>query len=177
MNRPEDDRLDPIFSRYSCRKFIDEPVVPEDRRLFREVLRWSPSAGNAQPWIFYEITDRGVTKKLAAAALNQAFVAQAPVVYAVCTDPKDAERAYGERGRTLYVYQDTAAAVMNLLIAANTLGYATCWVGAYDEKRVSRILSLEKGRRPVALVPLGRPAEEDKGSQRKAPETVFRFIE
>jgi nitroreductase len=177
MKRPGDERLQAIFSRFSCRKFRDEPVSLDDRKRFREVLRWSPSAGNAQPWIFYEITDPGVKRELASAALKQHFIAQAPVVYAVCADFDEAEKAYGERGRTLYVFQDTAAAAMSLLIAANTLGYATCWVGAFDERRVAKILGLEEGRRPVALVPLGHPAEKDKGSDRKPPVKVFRIID
>jgi nitroreductase len=176
MKRPRDEKLAPLFSRFSCRKFRGDPVEPADLEKLREALRWAPSAGNAQPWIFYEITNQGVKDALAAAALNQHFIAGAPVVYAVCADPREAERAYGERGRTLYVFQDTAAAVMSLLIAATALGYASCWVGAFDEGRVAKILGLEPGRRPVALVPLGRAAEKDKGSDRKPEAQVFRFI-
>lgn len=177
MRRTPDPRLEPIFARFSCRKYEPEPVDPADREALREVLRWSPSAGNAQPWVFIEVTSVEKKKELAAAALNQKFVARAPVVYAVCADPAEAERAYGERGRTLYVLQDTAAATMSLLIAAASLGYGSCWVGAFDEKRVARILGLERGLRPVALVPVGRPAERDKGSERKPASRVFRFLD
>ncbi len=176
MSRPIDERLKPAFSRYSCRKYRPDPVDPADREALRSILRWSPSAGNAQPWIFYEIENKGVQKDLAAAALNQTFLAEAPLVYAVCAVPAEAEKAYGERGRSLYVLQDTAAAVTSLLIAASSLGYGTCWVGAFDEKRVAAVLGLEAGLRPVALVPVGRPAEKDKGSDRKALDRVFRFI-
>lgn len=177
MKRPVDERLVPVLSRYSCRKFRDEPISEADREALRAALRWAPSAGNAQPWVFFEISNAGVKRDLAAAALKQKFVARAPLVYAVCADPAEAERAYGERGRTLYVLQDTSAAVMNLIIAATALGYGTCWVGAFDEDRVARILDLEPGLRPVALVPVGRPAQKDKGTDRKPPRKIFRFIE
>jgi len=177
MKRTPDPRLEPIVSRFSCRKYAAEPLDPADREALREVLRRSPSAGNAQPWLFYEITDAAVKRELAAAALSQKFIARAPVVYAVCADPAEAERAYGERGRSLYVLQDTAAATMSLLIAATALGYGSCWVGAFDEKRVARILGLERGLCPVALVPVGRPAEKNKGSDRKSASKVFRFVE
>ncbi|MHC4944415.1 MAG: nitroreductase family protein [Planctomycetota bacterium] len=176
MARPVHEKLDSIFSRYSCRKFRKDPVDPEDLKIFRKILRWAPSAGNAQPWIFYEILDEKVRKVLAAAAFDQLFIAQAPVVYAICADPAEAERAYGHRGETLYMLQDTAAATMSLLIAANALGYGTCWVGAFDEKRVAGILDLDKGLRPVALVPLGRPDEPDQCPGRKAEARIFRFI-
>jgi nitroreductase len=177
MKRPVDKRLDPVLSRYSCRKFRDEPIPEAGRKALRAALRWAPSAGNAQPWVFFEISSARVKRDLAAAALGQKFVARAPLVYAVCADPAEAERAYGERGRTLYVLQDTSAAVMNLIIAATALGYGTCWVGAFDEGRVARILELEPGLRPVALVPVGLPARKDRGSERKPPRKIFRFID
>jgi nitroreductase len=57
------------------------------------------------------------------------------------------------------VIQDTAAAVENLLIAATALGYGTCWIGAFDEAGVHSLLGLPEHLRPVAMVPVGRPAE------------------
>lgn len=177
MKRPNDPDLEVIFSRFSCRTFSKDPVPSEDRKRLRKAMRWAPSAGNAQPWIFYEILDPQTKKALARVAWNQKFVADAPVVYAVCAVPAVAERAYDDRGRELYVFQDTSAAVMNLIFAATALGYGTCWVGAFDEKKVSMLLNVEPGLHPVALVPVGRPAEEDGGSSRKTERKIFRFIE
>ena len=177
MKRPHDERLAPLFDRFSCRRYSDDPVPAEDRKILREVLRWAPSAGNAQPWMFYEVANPEMKRSLAAAAWNQDFISQAPLVYAICADPREAERAYGDRGRRLYVFQDTAAAAMSLLIAATSMGYGTCWVGAFDERSVAKILGLAPGLRPVALVPLGRSAEEDKGASRKTLKQVFRLME
>ncbi|RLF23588.1 MAG: nitroreductase family protein, partial [Thermoprotei archaeon] len=93
------------------------------------------------------------------AALGQMWIAEAPVVVVVCANiPRTAWR-YGERGRSLYCLQDTAAAIQNMLLAAHALGYGTCWVGAFDEEEVSRILGLPDHVRPVAIVPIGKPAE------------------
>jgi nitroreductase len=176
MKRPVHERLDLLYSRYSCRKFGADPVDPEDLGRLRQALQWAPSAGNAQPWLFYEISDRETRAALAAAALGQHFIADAPLVYAICADPDVAERAYGKRGRTFYVLQDTAAATMCLLIAAHGLGYGACWVGAFDEERVARALDLPESLRPVALVPVGRPAEADQCPGRKSEAGLFRFI-
>ncbi|MBU0755556.1 MAG: nitroreductase family protein [Planctomycetes bacterium] len=177
MGRPKDPDLETIFSRFSCRDYLGDPVSPEDRKRLRKALQWAPSAGNAQPWIFYEVLDSEIRKSLARVAWNQKFVAEAPVVYVVCADPAEAERAYGLRGRELYVYQDTSAAVMNLIHAATILGYGTCWVGAFDEKKVAKILNIEPGLQPVAIIPLGRPAQGDHGSSRKTEKKIFRFVE
>lgn len=63
------------------------------------------------------------------------------------------------RGRTLYCIQDTAAAAQNIHLAAYSFGLGTCWVGAFDEDEARRILRIPLGVRPVALIPVGYPAE------------------
>jgi len=84
-------------------------------------------------------------------------VADAPVVLVVCTHQKLASRKYGKRGAYLYVIQDTAAMIQNILLAAYSLGIASCWVGAFNEDYIIRVLKIPPGIRPVALIPLGYP--------------------
>lgn len=95
---------------------------------------------------------------LARAALDQEFLAQAPAVLVVCLNYSRITK-YGRRGRDLYAIQDAAAATQNLLLAAHEAGFGATWVGAFDEGAVSRLLGLPNHVRPVALVPIGRPAE------------------
>ncbi len=112
--------------------------------------------------------------QLARAAYGQGFLAQAPVVIAVCAVPEESARIYGERGRELYCLQDTAAAAENLLLAAVEAGLGACWVGAFDEAGVARVLGLAAGWRPVALLALGHPAElEPPRSRRRMDEVVL----
>lgn len=106
------------------------------------------------------ITDAGLRRELAAAALRQSFVAEAPVCIVICAEPERSARIYGARGRTLYCLQDTAAAAQNLLLAATALGLGTCWVGAFEEERVRACLELPGNLRPVAIIPVGYPARE-----------------
>jgi nitroreductase len=74
----------------------------------------APSAGNVQPWHFYAVRDAHLRQALAAAAFGQSFVAQAPLVIVVCADADRSATRYGDRGRTLYCFQDTAAAITNM---------------------------------------------------------------
>ncbi|HIE48213.1 TPA: nitroreductase family protein, partial [Candidatus Bipolaricaulota bacterium] len=134
-------------------------VPPELLDQLLEAARWAPSAGNAQPWRFVVVGSEELKEGLVRAALGQRFLAQAPVVIVVCADLTRARQAYGSRGETLYCLQDTAAAVQNLHLAAFEQGLGTCWVGAFDEAEVARLLGLPPGLRPVALVPVGYPAE------------------
>lgn len=167
------DVFEAIFERRSVRKFTGRDVSNEDLKKILEAGRWAPSAGNVQPWEVIVVRGRELKERLAEAALSQEFVAEAPVVIVVCVDLKKASRAYGERGRSLYCIQDSAAAIQNMLLAAHSLGLATCWVGAFYEEEVKDILGIPEGFRPVALIPLGYPAyKPEKPSRRKLNQIV-----
>jgi nitroreductase len=162
-----------ILGRYSCRAFRSDPLPEEDVERLVEALRWAPSAGNMQPWRFLVIRTPELRKELARAAHDKEFLAQAPVAFVVCVDPERSASRYGDRGRFLYAIQDTAAAVENLLIAASALGYASCWVGAFDEDAVHEILALPQELRAIAMVPVGIPAgDSPRRPRRPRAETV-----
>ncbi len=155
-----------IYRRRSCRAFHSKPIAEEHVRFLVDAMRWAPSAGNRQPWHFYQVTNVQLRRGLVGAAGGQEFLAQAPLVFVVCTVPTRSAQRYGSRGENLYVYQDTAAAVENLLLAATALGYGTCWVGAFDETAVRAVLEIPDALRPVALVPVGVPAENPEPPRR-----------
>jgi nitroreductase len=144
--------------RCSCRRFAPTPLSQNQIERILEAAVWAPSAGNIQPWRFIVVTSGDVRRHLARAA-HQEFLAEAPVVIAVCAVPEESARRYGERGRSLYSLQDTAAATQNILLAAAGLGLASCWVGAFDETEAAAALEVPAAWRPVALVPLGHPGE------------------
>lgn len=162
------DPLAPILNRHSCRTFLPDAIPKEDIDRLIEVMRQAPSAGNTQPWRFVVVHDGATRHALGGAAYGQDFIAVAPVVVVVCADPERSAAAYGERGRSLYVIQDTAAAVENLLIAATALGYGTCWIGAFDETAVHGVLGLPAHLRPVAMVPVGKPAAASTARRRRS---------
>jgi tetratricopeptide (TPR) repeat protein len=48
-----------------------------------------------------------------------------------------------------------------LTLAATAEGLGTCWIGAFDEGAVKRLLGVPDGVKVVALTPLGYPASAD----------------
>ena len=153
-----------IERRYSLRDFDPaRDVAPEDvEKILRAAIR-APSAGNLQPWFFVVVREEKKKEALARAALDQRFVARAPVVVVVCADPDRSAMRYGGRGVSLYCLQDTAAATENLLLAAVALGLGGCWVGAFHEEEAARALDLPSHLRPVAIVPLGHATRPPAG--------------
>ncbi|MBO3804309.1 MAG: nitroreductase family protein [Candidatus Brockarchaeota archaeon] len=145
--------------RRSVRRFKPDPVP---KRLLREVLEAAssaPSAGNLQSWEFVVVEDEATKEELSRAALGQSFVAEAPVSIVVCANQNRSSARYGRRGREFYSICDASAATQNLLLAAHGLGLGSCWVGAFEDELVSKVLGLPSGVKPVAIVPIGYPAE------------------
>jgi len=156
-----------LTSRCSVRKFKDIPVPDEHVRRIVEIGTRAPSAGNKQPWRVVAVRDPDTICKLAVAAHDQTFITTSNVVLAVIAVPEESAARYGERGATLYALQDTAALTYAMLLAAHFMGYAACWVGAFDEKSVSDILRVPKTCRPVAMIPIGIPDETPKPRARR----------
>lgn len=145
-----------IHRRHSVRDFDPRLAVPDEQveRLLAAATE-APSGGNRQPWAFVVVRDPALRRDLVEAALGQTFLAQAPVVIVVCTEAGRSEARYGQRGRDLYCLQDTAAAMEHILLAATAMGLGSCWVGAFDEAGVARVLELSPGLRAVAMAAVG----------------------
>ena len=153
------DLFEAIRNRRSIRAFEDKPVSENLIRTLVDAARHAPSAGNIQPWEFIIVRDQQMKRQLSEAALEQSFVADAPIVIVVCADKERSGQGYGNRGVNLYCIQDTAAATQNMLLAAYALGLGSCWVGAFREEPISRALNIPAHVRPVAMIPVGYAAE------------------
>jgi nitroreductase len=75
-----------IEKRRSIRKYKPDPIPDEHIRELLNSARLAPSGCNAQPWRFKIVKEADVKAKLAEAAYDQSFIAQAPVVIVCCAD-------------------------------------------------------------------------------------------
>ncbi|WP_424357443.1 nitroreductase family protein [Methanocella sp. MCL-LM] len=160
-----------IGSRRSIRRYKNDSIPPEFVDKILQAGQLAPSAGNLQGREFIVVQDSTTKDRLSDAALKQRFVRDAPVCIVVCTNLPRTKNKYGSRA-DLYVLQDTAASVMNMMLQAVDLGLGTCWVGAFEENRVSEILKLPQGIRPVAIIPVGVPDEVPDMPERLGAEIV-----
>jgi nitroreductase len=162
------------MTRRSIRKFTDEKVDRQALQTILEAGRMAPTAGNLQPCYFVVVEDPALRMALKEAALDQEQVVQAPTVIVVCADPERSSY-YGDVGRNYLCLLDCANTVENMLLAAHALGYGTCWMGGFKEKKVKQLLGLPEGFRVVALVPVGRPAETPEVPPRRPLEEMVRW--
>ncbi len=153
------DLIDAIESRRSVRSYKSDPIPDPTIGRILECGRLAPSAGNLEPWFFYVVKNSQIKDQLA--AVSEPWIKAAPVVIVVTADYTLESQNFGERGREMYLYQDSAAATQNMLLAAHGYGLGSCWVGKFDEIKIKQILNLPEGQQPVALLPLGYPTEEN----------------
>ena len=152
------DVADAIEGRTSIRVFKDEPIDDETVQEALRLANLAPSAGNLQARDFIVVRNHRTKKLLMKAALGQDFVEAAPVVVVFCANLERIAH-YGERGRRLYCLQDVAAAVQNAMLYLHSKGLGSVWVGAFDEDQAAAALNLPSHVRPVAMLPIGYPAE------------------
>jgi nitroreductase len=166
-----------ISRRRSVRSYKPDAVSDGDVERLLEAAHWAPSAGNVQPWEFVVVRKPEARRALAEAAFGQLFIEAAPLVIVMCADERRSSRSYGSRGRNLFCIQDTAAAVQNILLAACSMGLGTCWVGAFEEAWVRKVLRIPYGVRPVAIIPVGYPSGAvGTRSRRPVPEVVHEEV-
>ncbi len=95
-------------------------------------------------------------RALAAAAGQQSWISDAPVIVAIAAVYQRTMKEYGKRGAR-YVEIDAGHAAQNVCLQAVALGLGTTMVGAFEDSRVKRLLGLAADERPVGLIPIGRP--------------------
>jgi nitroreductase len=160
-----------ISRRKSVRKYKDKAV---DETVLRQVLdagRIAPSAGNRQDWKFIVVRDQETRRKLAIAAKGQMFIEQAPVTIVGCAIEPTYLMMCGQSAGIL----DVSIAFSFMMLAATEQGLGTCWLGAFDENAVKKILDVPDQTRVVAMTPLGYPDEVPAGRPRKDMSEVVCF--
>jgi nitroreductase len=166
------DFFDLIGRRRSVRAYDSRPVEEEKLHSILKAANNAPSAGNLQSFEVYLVRSKTGQRALAAASLNQLFIASAPLSLVFCAHPDRAARRYGERGRRLYAFQDATIACTCAMLAASALGLATVWVGAFNDEEVWRAIGEPEGQIPVAILPVGYGAENPAPTPRRSLEDL-----
>ena len=168
------DFFDVIERRQSIRAYAANEIEQAKVERILTALCLAPSAGNLQAFLVVLVREQERKKRLDEAAYGRGFLTQAPIVLAFLADQHRSETKYGTRGTTLFSIQDATIAAAYAQLTATALGIASCWVGAFDEARVGTILGAPAHLRPVALMPLGYPAEAPERRHRRPLSELMR---
>ena len=180
-----DDMLLPaIQARYACRRFLPDPLAPEDAASIVEAGRLAPSGFGLEPWRFVVVED-AAKPLVAEACFDQppAVTAAALIVIVALVaqlDPRsdyvrvrfDAEARGGasepvyDAYRAFYRPDSISAwaigqcnfAAAHMLLQAAHLGLASCPIGGFDSSMLARTLLLPDGEVPALILAFGHCA-------------------
>jgi nitroreductase len=169
------DLFEAVEKRRSIRKFKPKPVAKKDLKKILEAGRLAPSGSNRQPWSFIVVRESETKKALSVAANNQKFIADVDTVVVALGDPGTSPKAlpYKLSSTRIGYLQDPMIAVEHMILAATALGYGTCWIGAFSEDEVKKILKIPENLVVIALLPVGIADESPPLKSRKAFNEIF----
>lgn len=157
-----------LKERKSVRVFTDRQIAPEAVAAILEAAVNAPTAGNQQLYTILHITDPRLKEQLAESCDHQPFIATAPLVLVFCADCRKWYHAFREYGceprkpgvgDLMLAVSDTNIAAQNAVVAAQSLGIGSCYIGDIMEnaEQQRQILSLPAYVFPAAMLVFGYP--------------------
>ncbi len=162
-----------LFDRKSVRVFTDREITAEEKNLILRSACQAPTAGNQQLYTILDITDQAIKDALVKTCDNQPFIATAKMVLVFCADCKkwyDAFLAAGCQPRNPGVgdlalaISDATIAAQNAVVAAESLGIGSCYIGDIMEncEEQRKLLNLPKYVFPCCMLVFGFPTQQQK---------------
>jgi len=187
--------LEVINNRRSVRKYSERPISSAEKDQILQAALRSPTAGNMMLYSIIEIEDQELKNRLSVTCDNQPFIAKAPWVllfladyerwwdyYQHCEIKKYCEEkglAYRlpQEGDMLLAACDALIAAQTAVLAAESLGIGSCYIGDILENyEIHRdLLSLPEYAIPITLLCFGYPVESEK-PVRKTSRFELEFI-
>lgn len=163
--------IEQLKERKSVRVFTEKPITPEEVSAILEAAVNAPTAGNQQLYTIIHVTDAQLKAELAESCDHQPFIAKAPLVLVFCADCRKWYQAFLESGceprlpgvgDLLLAVSDTNIAAQNAVVAAQSLGIGSCYIGDIMEnaEKQRELLKLPPYVFPAAMLVFGYPTEQ-----------------
>ncbi len=159
-----------VFANHrTVRRFTHDPILPEHLDAIIEAGRRAPTDASAQMGTFVRITDPELRVRLSKLAGDQQHIVRGAEFFVVCMDVYRLRRLVEYRGgdygmgplvSLLFGITDAILIAQNMVIAAEAMGYATCYIGGVQNNadKIAAELQLPTGVLPVVGLVLGVPA-------------------
>jgi len=160
-----------LIERKSVRVFTDREIGQKEKEIILEAAANAPTAGNQQLYTIIDVTDSELKKQLSITCDNQPFIAEAKMVLVFCADCQkwyDAFLSSGCEprlpavGDLMLAVSDTNIAAQNAVVAAQSLGIGSCYIGDVMEncEKQRELLGLPEYVFPAAMLVFGYPTQQ-----------------
>lgn len=160
-----------LYTRKSCRVFEEKPVSQEIKQTLLETSLQAPTAGNQVMYSIIDVTDSDLKLALSKSCDNQPFIAKAPLVFVFVADMTRWIRGFELNhcqprplgvGDLMLAASDTLIAAQNMVVAGESLGLGSCYIGDILENCSlhREMLQLPEHCLPVAMLVLGYPTKQ-----------------
>jgi len=169
-----------IAERRDMRHFLPTPIAPELLTKLLQAAHHAPSVGLMQPWRFIRISDNDLRKKIHA-QVNEERIKTAQAIGEYETTARMAEfmrlkvegildcgevlvatlcdhrekHIFGRRTLPEMDMASVSCAIQNLWLAARAEGIGMGWVSLFDPAKLSQLLNIPDGAKPIAILCLG----------------------
>lgn len=156
--------LDLCRKRYSVRAYQTATPDAQTLQYILECVQLAPSAVNFQPWRLRYLDQPADLERLFT-CYDREWFKHIPACFIVYQDRNTAwvrssdNKPHGDI--------DAAIAIEHLCLAAAEQGLGTCWVCNFDVATCRKLFPVPDQLEPVALIPIGYPADEAKPKKRK----------
>ena len=174
--------MDVLMKRRSVRAYQEREIEPEVRAEILKATLRAPTAGNMMLYSILDITDQALKDKLAVTCDNQPFIARAPMVWVFLADyqrwydyflvsgvPEACQQqnltmAKPEEGDLFLACCDALIAAQNAVIAAESFGVGSCYIGDIMEKYEfhKELFDLPQYVFPIGMLVFGYPTQQQK---------------
>lgn len=162
--------IDSLYKRKSVRVFTDKDISKEDRDLILRSAIEAPTAGNQVLYTIIDAQDQSVKDRLSVLCDNQPFIAKAKMVLVFVADCKRWYDTYAlagapnrepSMGDMMLACSDALIAAQNTVVAAESLGIGSCYIGDIMEQKndISELLGLKPFLFPITMLVFGYPTE------------------
>jgi len=179
--------IDELINRKSIRAFKDNPISEDLKKQILLSALNAPSPGNQQLYKIIDVKNQEIKNKLSVLCDNQPFMARAPLMLVFCADFRKWFDAFDTcdcnprkvgYGDMVLAIEDAMIASSNAVVAAESLGIGSCYIGDIMEnkEKICDLLKLPKYVFPATLIVFGYPKDDQLNRVKPKRESLSHLV-
>jgi len=140
-------KYDFILKRRSIRKYKNKDIPEDDMKTILKSAMHAPIPYEGRTWKLLVVEDKNLIDRIAEISGKQEWVRESNKLILGIITPA--------RGEKKWKTVDVTITLENIVMMAEALGYGSCWVGYFKEKRLKELLKIPPDHQVLAYITIG----------------------